>query len=469
MKKAGLMCLLFIAAIILSIIPFAAADIQLKEKAVNNIVIKELNIPAKFDITIINNNPAGDYFLIDTLLDINITPHSKVFIEANGEKTVSIEILPSEDLKSKQAGDFTFEYYVKGDKSELKKSAMTLKFVPLSDLISIQMPTSVSISDSEIPVNVNLSEDVSLDSDLTLVSELLSYSMPLTLDKKGDSLSVPLNSEMPKAGTYEVKATFTINGYDYSVSKDIVLESVISTSESSSQAGYFLDRKITESEENTGNSVTDVTVSITKSVVAGLFTTFSMKPTNIKRQGDSVTYEFTKSINPGEKITVEARTCYYLPIAIIILLIAAGWIFIVVITPQVKIMKKAVKVRTRSGAFATKIVLSIKNKGKNEVTSLKVIDRLPAFTELVPEKFGTISPTEIRKNTLIWNIDRLAHNEEVLLSYIVYSKLTIIGKLDIPVTYATYMDSKVRLKEAKSNGLSVIAPENPPVQTEIIK
>jgi hypothetical protein len=460
---------LIAAVFLLSILPIASADVQLKETPINSIIVKELSLPAKVDITIINNNDYDDSFNIDTLLDINMTPPDKVFVKSNSEKTVTFEIYPSEDLKSKQAGMFAFEYYAKGDKTDIVKSSIFLKFISLKDLIAINMPASVTKDDSEIKVNVSLTEDTTLDTKLTLVSELLSYSKDLTLTKDGTELTIPLSPEMPNAGTYEVKATLSIGDYEYSESKNIVLESVIGTSEGGTESGWFLNKKIVITKENTGNSVADTTITLSKSVVSGLFTTFSTPPATTKRSANTVTYEFTKELNPGETLTVEAKTSYYLPLGILILLIVAGWIFVAVITPQVKVMKKAVKVRTKSGVFATKIVLAVKNTGKNEVNDLKIIDRLPIFTELVPEKFGTISPTEIRKRTLVWHVDKLARNEEIMLSYIVYSKLTIIGKIDVPIAFVTYKDLTGNLREAHSNKLAVIAPEQALVETVVLK
>jgi len=465
MKKEGY--LLFIATILL-LIPFASADVKLTEKAIDNVIIKELSNPATFDITIANNNDYSDIFIIDTLFDMNMTPQENVLVNKNTEKTVTREIYPSADMRENENGIRAFDYYANGDKSNVVKSILTFDFVSLNDIITIDAPATVSKDDSEVQITINLTKDTSLDAQLVLVSELLSYKEDVTLTKEGLVLTVPLKDEKPKAGTYEVKATFDFDGYEISKSKDITLESVISTKDESSQSGYFLNKKLILSRENTGNSVTDVTITVNKSIIAGLFTSFNLQPANTRKIGGRVFYDFTKELNPGETFTVNAKTSYYIPIAIIILLIISGWIFAVVITPQVKVEKKAVRVRTKSGAFATKIVLHIKNKGKNEVTGLKIIDRLPVFTELVPEKFGTISPTEIRKSTLVWNVDRLLPQEDIMLSYIVYSKLTIIGKLDLPLAFATYQDTKGNLKESKSNGLSVIAPEQPPVHSQIM-
>ena len=47
---------LIAAVFLLSILPIASADVQLKETPINSIIVKELSLPAKVDITIINNN-----------------------------------------------------------------------------------------------------------------------------------------------------------------------------------------------------------------------------------------------------------------------------------------------------------------------------------------------------------------------------------------------------------------------------
>jgi hypothetical protein len=469
MKKVGTSSLILFLAVILVAVPFASAGIELSEKAVNPVIVKELSLPASYDITIANDNDYSDSFMIDTLLDINITPKEKTDILSNSEKTVSINLYPSPEMRSIQSGNVAITYYVKGDKSAVKEGTMDLKFVSMANLISIQMPASISKDAENLNVNIKLTEPMTLDSKLTVVSEIGSYTKQLSLTENGADLIIPLKADKPNAGTYEVKFTFEVAGSEYTESKDIVLESVITTQEGKEESGWFLNKEVVMTKENTGNSVTGITISLEKSLVSGLFTTFDTKPTAIKKSGSTVTYEFTKELNPGEKLTVNGKTSYYLPLIILLLVIIAVWLALVVFTPQVKVMKKAVKVRTKTGVFATKIVLSVKNKGSKEVSGLKIIDRMPAFTELVPEKFGTISPSEVRKRTLIWNLDKLASNEEIMLSYIVYSKLTVIGKLDIPTAFATYTDLKGGMHEAHSNKLAVIAPEEPPIQTEIIR
>jgi hypothetical protein len=465
MKKEGLIVFL---AVILIAIPFASADIDLAEKAVNPVVIKELSMPAAYDITIANDNIYGDSFMIDTLLDINIMPKDKVFVSGNDKQTVSIELYPSLEMKDLQSGNVVITYYVKGDQTPVKESTMDLKFISMEDLVSIQMPSSISKDAENLYINLKLTEPMTLDSTLTIVSELESYMSQVSLTENGIDLVIPLKAVKPNAGTYEIKFTFEIGDSVYTGSKDIILESVIATEEGNEETGWFLNKKILMTKENTGNAVSDITITLEKSLVSGLFTTFDVKPTAIRKSGNTVTYEFTKELNPGESLVVNAKTSYYLPLIIIILIIIAVWLVLVVFTPQVKVYKKAVKVRTKTGVFATKIVLSVKNKGKKGVNNLKIIDRIPPFTELVPEKFGTISPSEIKKRALIWNLDTLESNEEIMLSYIVYSKLTIIGKLDIPTAFATYMNVKGKMHEAHSNKLAVIAPEEPPVQSEVI-
>jgi len=450
----------FLAVIIslLAIMPLVSAEVSLNEKAINNILIKEFNSPIIYEITIRNDNSYPDFFMIDTLFDMNITPHEKTTVNANSEKTVTREIYPSQNMIDKRKGTYSFEYYAKGDNTDISTSNLVIKFLSLSDLISIDFPASVESTGKEINAKIMLTENTTLDAKMTISSPLFDVEKSFVLTDKVIEFTIPLKEEMPKAGIYEIKALFKIGDNSATVSKDIILKSIISANEDRDVKGNFLCKTETITTENTGNSVTDIAIVVKRSSIASLFTFFNIKPTSIKSEKGVVTYEFTSEMNPKERITINATTSYYLPILVIILLIVAGWIFVNVITPQVKVKKKAVKVRTKSGVFATKIVLSAENKGK-DVFDVKIIDRLPAFTELVPEKFGTISPSEIRKKTLIWHINKIGKGEEIMLSYIVYSKLDILGKLDIPRGYATYKTEKGDIKESKSNALHILAAD----------
>ena len=130
--------------------------------------------------------------------------------------------------------------------------------------------------------------------------------------------------------------------------------------------------------------------------------------------------------------------------------------------------KKAYRVKTKSGQFAAKVILLVKNTGK-EVSNAKIIESIPPFTEIMGDRFGTIKPAEIRKHSVIWDIPFMAAKEEFILSYIVYSKVSILGKIDVAPAIATYQTGKGIMKESKSNSIFILTEERLASQSELIK
>ena len=183
----------FLAAIISILLIFpsivSADSISLKETAINNVIIKELSLPAEYEITIINDNSYSDNFAINTLLDISLNISSQtVFVPANSEKTVAIEIYPSDGIKESQNGFFAFEYYAKGERIPIEKSFILLNILPLSKAITVQLPQTVNEDDKEITAVINTAGNLEFNLGLSMNSELLEYSGSSRLQTKGKRL-----------------------------------------------------------------------------------------------------------------------------------------------------------------------------------------------------------------------------------------------------------------------------------------
>jgi len=424
--------ILFIA-LICFMVPCVAAEISLSENYINNVAIKDTSIPAKVDITVSNNDFDSKRCFIDTLVDVNITPREYFTVPGDGQITVSRLVYPSDEIRSNINGAYSFSYYAKCN-DDLAEKNMILKFLSMNEFVKIQMPLTIQSDAGSIDITFQLSQKAEdFSTQLEIDSPIMAYTKTITLSTANPvKITVPLKGSMPRAGVYEIKFKFKMGGQEAVAVKTVTLESKIILNEEVKKSGFFLNQVTEVTKINTGNSVNDATITISKDILSGMFTFFSEKATSTKKEGSQVIYEFKKELNPGEKLIVKATTSYYIPLLILILIAAGIWAYIVVTTPQVRVRKNAVRVRTKSGVFATKIILSAKNKGKEAVHDLKVIDRLPAFTELIKDKFGSIAPHEIRKNTLIWALPKLAAQEEMMFSYIVYSKLSVLGKLEIP-------------------------------------
>ena len=105
-------------------------------------------------------------------------------------------------------------------------------------------------------------------------------------------------------------------------------------------------------------------------------------------------------------------------------------------TGKVSIKKRVAFVKTKGGEFALKIVLRIKSS-KN-VRNVVVADRIPGHAKVF-NKFG-IPPHRIDEHTrkLEWDIPHLNAGEERVFTYIIYSKINIVGSFELPAASASF-------------------------------
>jgi len=119
--------------------------------------------------------------------------------------------------------------------------------------------------------------------------------------------------------------------------------------------------------------------------------------------------------------------------------------------------KKVSFVRTKGGEFALKITVFA--KAKKYVERVSIIDRLPALTKIY-KRFGGEQPTRIdEKNKRIeWVFEKLEENETRVLSYILYSKIGVVGKFALPPATAIY-EKQGKIKETKSNNAYFVSEQ----------
>ena len=103
---------------------------------------------------------------------------------------------------------------------------------------------------------------------------------------------------------------------------------------------------------------------------------------------------------------------------------------------ELVLKKKVHFVKTKGGEFALKVVLTA--KARKHVEDIQIVDKLPGMTKLY-EKFG-IKPDKIDHATrrIFWNINNLNEGEERVYSYIIYSKIKVVGKFELSPAMAMY-------------------------------
>tara|TARA_B100001971_G_scaffold211589_1_gene239630 strand:+ start:926 stop:1417 length:492 start_codon:yes stop_codon:yes gene_type:complete len=151
------------------------------------------------------------------------------------------------------------------------------------------------------------------------------------------------------------------------------------------------------------------------------------------------------------------KTNWLFPFLIILFIIA-----IVVLAKQYSrtdliLRKKISFVKVKGGEFALKVSIFV--NAKKHVEKISVIDKLPSLVKIY-KKFGGEEPKRINeKNKRIeWEFDELEEGETRILSYIIYSKIGIIGKFALPKTTAIY-EKDGKIHESESNKAFFVAEQ----------
>ena len=135
---------------------------------------------------------------------------------------------------------------------------------------------------------------------------------------------------------------------------------------------------------------------------------------------------------------------------ILLLLVVAIVVLVKKYTGTSVILRKRVSfVRAKGGEFALKV--SIATQARKHVERVNLIDRLPPLVKL-HEKFLGEQPTRTdeKNRRLEWNFDSMQPGEIRIVSYIIYSKVGVFGKFELPISTAIF-EREGEIHEVESN------------------
>ena len=106
-------------------------------------------------------------------------------------------------------------------------------------------------------------------------------------------------------------------------------------------------------------------------------------------------------------------------------------------------------VRTKGGEFALRVTLNASTKKYLE--RINIIDRLPGIVKIY-EKFSGTPPDKVdhQSRRIQWNIDSLNAGESRVFSYILYSKVGVVGRFELPPAIGVY-DKEGKTFHVRSN------------------
>lgn len=451
MKKILLLFILLTLPLTLAI------NLEVEKQSSGEVMIAELDHPVVFDLKI-KNLGQSDNFEFYNLLGFEMFPIGTTPIGQGKTKDIELKISPIGEFT--QRGTYTFNYFIKSQDSSEIMQELTFKIVDLKDAFEIGAgvidPESNSIKIYlHNKVNYNFEEiKVKFDSAFFDFEETID----LGPNKRKD-FTVQLNKEDFKkltAGFYTLSAEILVED------SKATLEEVIKFTESNvltttrKDYGLVINTKII-TKTNEGNVVEKSETVIQKNILSRLFTSFSPEPDVIERYDSKVFYTWSSEINPGESLEITVKTNWLFPLITIFFILA-----IIIITKfysgtDLVLNKKVSFVRAKGGEFALKI--SIVARARKYIERVSIVDRLPALTK-VYERFGGDKPTRVdEKNKRIeWVFEKLEEKEVRILSYILYSKIGVVGKFALPSSTAIY-EKNGKIKESESNKAYFVAEQ----------
>lgn len=160
-----------------------------------------------------------------------------------------------------------------------------------------------------------------------------------------------------------------------------------------------------------------------------LLTNYNYKP---NLETDDGTVGWVLHVPGNDQRSIEVRT-NYLPLVLIILLLAGGAVAYVMLSSPVSIKKKVITQECKSGSVCTlKIQLTVTNKTNKDFSQVSITDVLPYLGHHVREEtIGSLPPDKVlrynNETYLKWKLENLEAYEERVFAYRMNLKLSIIG------------------------------------------
>jgi hypothetical protein len=457
--KREIMILSFVFLLLLIPLSSALVSLDVKELTSNDAMIIDTNRPTMVDLEITNNG-GGDFFTFYTFFAGGVVPMSPVSIASGETKNVQIGFYPRADMK--QRGFVNFDYFIKGQGGEQRESLIfnvmqlkdsfeigTSEFDPTQNSIKVYIKNLYGIDFGNISAQFS-SPFFNFEKQFSIgPSELKEFDISLNKD----------DFKKLMAGYYTMTADVTVDKTTANIEGTIKFAEKNIVTSTQNKFGLIINSYVVK-KVNEGNVVADSETVVQKNIISRLFTTFNVQPDSSQRNGLSVYYTWSKAISPGDTLNIIVTTNWLFPVLIVVFIIIIVALTRLYSRTSLMLRKKVNFVRAKGGEFALKV--TVYAHARKYVEKVTVIDRLPPLVRL-HERFGTEAPKRVdeKAKKLEWSFDKINAGETRVLSYIIYSKVGVVGRFTLPKATAVYEREGV-IHEAESNQAFFIAEQRMP-------
>jgi hypothetical protein len=316
---------------------------------------------------------------------------------------------------------------------------ITIKIIPLEEAVVIGQAKLLP-GETKVIIPIQNTQNTNInDLELQISSAFFDSSAKLSL-KPFETQNITLEVDSSKTQSL-LAGPYVIIGKVISQNKEVKISGVLNYLEkegisvNKTSSGHIIT-KTSITKTNEGNTAVTAKIELSKDIISRLFTIYSKEPMTAERGIFNVKYNWEKQLQPGESLTISATTNYTMPLIIIILIVVIILLVKIYTRTALVVNKQVSYVKTKGGEFALRVKLHV--KAKKHVSKVQVIDRLPGMTKLY-EKFGH-APDRIEHATrrLFWDIPSLSPGEERVFSYIIYSKVAVVGRFELPSATAIF-------------------------------
>ncbi len=433
---AGLLCLSLVSTL------------EMSAEYSTNVIVRDIENSIEL-ILEIDNASAGTYNLY-TLADISIRPSETFTITGSPvEKKFTITATDNLDIE----GHYAFTYTLNHRGVEKIDEKFLINLMNLEDVLEISSD-SIDSASGEVSFYIQNKESVNLKNLSAKFSSIL-FETEKTFDlgpneKLEIFVDVDKNKlKKTKAGVYIIQSVFQTKKGVRTIEGNLYLGEKKGITSTEDKSGILVQTE-TITKVNVGNVLESVQIKLKRNIFSRLFTSFNIEPILIERNGLTIEYTWIKErLNPTEAYIVQAKTNYVLPFFVIVLAVLALLGFKRFSETKLEVKKSVSHVRTKNDEFALKITLSL--KAKKSVENVTLIDKVPAIVKIY-KKFGMIKPDKIdaESRRIHWNIGDLNADEERIFTYIIYSKVGVVGKFSLPEALAVF-EKEGKIHEVDSN------------------
>ena len=367
-------------------------------------------------------------------------------------------VYPTENFQYR--GFYTFKYFIRGQDGTQIAYDLTIKVIDLKDAFEIGSG-EVNLDLSSMKIYVHNRESHNFEKvKAKFESPFFEFEKTFSLGpNERKEFEIELNKQdfnKLTAGFYTLKAEFEVDDEKTNLEGTIKFaeKDLLKTTKESD--GFIINTQ-TIKKTNEGNLMVGSETVVKKNIISRLFTTMNPEPDIVERDGFDIYYTWANEIKPGESSEVMIKTNWTLPLVIMLFVIVSVILAKQYTKTNLSLRKRVSFVKAKGGEFALKITISA--TANNQIEKISVIDRVPPLVKIY-ERFGSEKPKRVNEKTrrIEWEFNSLQKGETRVLSYVIYSKIGVLGKFALPTATAIYeMDGKIH--ESQSNRAFFIAEQ----------